>query len=137
MKDYKIRQILYNRLNPHDDLIGEKIIIKSNREDIIKLGALYFKQNLDQLYFPAKSYSVAIIYSFLLSNHFGEDFFSSLDDPDLLGGNDRYFVTYNQDKQTYDLILQEIGLFSPGFELDLSVDQVAKTVEYFSKEFLP
>ena len=136
MKEFKVRQYVYNRLHPLDDLIEEHEIVLNTNEDIVRLAVNYFNQDLDKLYFPAKSYSVAIIYSYLLDQNFGEDFYLSLNDPDLLGGNDKFFVPYSQDQANYDAILKELKVFSGEFKLQMNVKQVAKTVEYFQKEFL-
>ena len=71
---------------------------------------------------------VAIVYAKCLEKYFAQDFYKSLDDPELLV-DDKYFVQYSKDLETYDSILDNIGDI-------LSYKSVEKTVKYFKKEFL-
>ncbi len=135
MKDYKVIQKLYNNQTQFDDLLeGDQIVTHEEIEKIVSWGAAYFQQEIKELIYPSKSYSVAIIYSYLISENFGEDFYFSLNDPDLFWGNDRYFTSYQGSKIVYDRILSEIG-FGPNFKLNTKLFQVNITVDYFKKEF--
>lgn len=134
MKDFKVRQILYNKLNPHDDFVDEFKII-TDKEMIIDYGIRYFREDLPELIYPSKSYSVAIIYAYLLQKHFNEGFFESLNDPELFCSNDKFFVPYSSDPRTYDAIIKGIDLWSQDFSLNTAIEQVATTIHYFKQEF--
>lgn len=84
--------------------------------------------NGSELLFPAKSYFVAIIYAKCLEKYFNEDFYESLNDIELLP-DDKYFIPYGKDKQTYDNILKIIDNI-------WEYDSINKTHEYFKKEFI-
>ena len=107
MKDWKIKQELYHRLNrEHKDDLKDVVIIKS--PDVIYNAIKYFnEQDLGWVY-PAKSYAVAICYAWWLSHDFKEDFYDLLNDKDLLYGNDPYFKQYSADRDTYDAILNVV-----------------------------
>lgn len=134
MKDYKIKQILYNSLNVHDDLVSEFKVI-DDKDKIIEYGIKYFQQEMPELIYPSKSYSVAIIYAYLLQKHFNAGFFESLNDRDLFCSNDRFFVPYASDPETYEAIMNEIGINHKNFTLNTSLEQIATTVHYFKQEF--
>ena len=79
--------------------------------------------------YPAKSFFVAIVYAQCFETYFKQDFLSMLNDPELLF-DDKFFVPYEEDKETYDLILSNIDRSRI---LDLQSTQ--KTVKYFKQEF--
>jgi hypothetical protein len=118
-----------------DDLSKEIIIEEFSEELIIKRALQYPKEQTKELYYPGKSYCVAIIYAKLLEVHFQEDFLTSLDDSLLLYENDPYFTPYSKDKKTYDSILEKFdwSLFE---NKDKATINFRKTCEYFAKEFL-
>lgn len=134
MKDYKVQQVLYNKLNFHDDFIGESET-NFDHDEIISEAVAYFYYPQEKLVFPAKSYSVAIIYSLLIEQYFKTPFYESLDDPNLMCGNDKYFVPYSSSKSIYDEVINRIGPFKGNFVLDERLEQVAKTICYFKLEF--
>jgi pyruvate/2-oxoacid:ferredoxin oxidoreductase beta subunit len=80
--------------------------------------------------FPAKSLFVAIVYAKCMEKYFGVDFYTALDDGDLLT-DDKYFTIYSKNKQLYDEILNKINKSDI-----LSYKSTQKTQEYFRKEFL-
>lgn len=92
----------------HTDAL-ENFDIVVDHDDLVVPAVAYFTDPQDVLVYPAKSYAVALIYARLLWEHFNEAFFEVLDDPDLLYGNDEYFVPYSQDPTTYDAILDTFG----------------------------
>ena len=65
-----------------------------------------------------------------METYFGVDFYSALDDNQLLI-NDKYFTVYSQNKQLYDEVIEQIGK-----DDILNYRSTSKTVEYFKKEFL-
>jgi hypothetical protein len=131
MKDWKIKQEIYHRLNiQHDDDLSTKDIQISTNiiEDAIK----YFNErDLGWLY-PAKSYMVAICYAKWIAKEFNENRMDLLNDPDLLHGNDPYFVPYTQDPDTYIGIFQKIN----SWDFDESAGMVPDVRSYFEKEFM-
>jgi hypothetical protein len=111
VKEWKIRQALYHKLNNDyaDDL--NKIKIQFSKDIIENAIQYFFNKDMGFIY-PSKSYVVAICYAHWLSKDFGEDFIELLNDKDLLYGNDPYFKIYNEDTYTYDEILKKITPFN-------------------------
>ena len=130
MKDWKIQQTLYHKLNQHhdDDLSLHNIKINN---DIINNAIKYFTTSELGWVYPAKSYVVGICYAKWLNYYFAEDFYESLNDQDLLFGNDPYFVPYEKDKDTYDAILNIVS-----FDFDETLGIIPDIKKYFIEEFL-
>jgi hypothetical protein len=131
MKDWKIKQEIFHRINKdHDDDLSKHNIIIS--KDIVGNAVKYFtEKNLGWIY-PAKSYMVAICYARWLSEHFKGRPLEYLDDPELLFNNDPYFIRYSRDSYSYIKILEKID----GWEFDEKVGMVPDVYEYFKKEFM-
>ncbi len=110
VKEWKIRQALYHKLNNDyaDDL--KKVKIQFSKDITENAIRYFYNKNMGFIY-PSKSYVVAICYAHWLSKDFGEDFIELLNDKDLLYGNDPYFKTYDEDTYTYDEILKKITPF--------------------------
>lgn len=131
MKEWKIKQEIYHRLNTEftDDASNFDIEIS---EDIIDNAVRYFKTTDIGWIWPAKSYMVGICYAKWLSEIYGGDpIIDYLEDPELLYGNDPYFVSYSTDPATYHKILDQIG----GWEFDNSQGVVSQVRHYFDLEF--
>lgn len=128
MKEWRIRQELYHRLNREytDDLNKVDIVIT---DDVVGEAVRHFKEKIDQWIYPAKSYFVAICYASWLAEDFNEDFYSLLDDDMLLAGNDPYFITYSKDKETYDKIL-----FNVTMPIEM-IGMVPDVKNYYDEEF--
>ena len=130
MEEWKIRQNLYHRLTQvHDDDLNTKDIIVSN--NVLGNAIQYFKNRDIGWIYPAKSYMVAICYARWLAKEFGGRPLEYLDDPELLYGNDPYFVEYSRDPQTYHQILNVIS-----WEFDESLGMVPDVYGYFKDEFM-
>lgn len=132
MKDWKVRQHIYHALNPITDYIDGEDIVQHNRSQLVQDIVDYFTGEQAELVYPAKSYAVAIIYAQLLNKYFGEDFWNALDDPDLLFGNDRFFVPFSEDPQTYKEAFAQIDTDVE----NLPWSQVRTTISYFKEEFM-
>jgi len=130
MKNWKVQQAIYHKLNQwhDDDLSLHNIEITEN---IIDNAIKYFTTTELGWVYPAKSYVVGICYAKWLKQYFAEDFYESLNDSNLLFGNDPYFVSYEKDKDTYDTILKNIG-----FDFDETLGIVPDIKKYFIEEFL-
>ena len=128
IKDWKARQAAFHAMNKEykDDL--NKVEIEYSN-DIIEDALMHFNEYVDQWIYPAKSYVVAICYAKWLERDYEEDFYAVLDDPDLLYGNDPYFVPYSEDTVVYDAILSELD-----FREDLGM--VPDIYEYYREEML-
>ena len=128
MKDYKVRQEVYHRLvqDHGDDLKQQTVEITS---DIAGTAIRYFHERDIGWLYPGKSYAVAVLYARWIAQEFNEDFLTVLDDPDLLYGNDPYFVPYSQDKETYIKIIAA---------LPNNMDQgmIPDIRNYFEREFM-
>jgi hypothetical protein len=130
MNEWKIRQEIYHRLTTeYDDDLKTKDVTMS--ENIVDDAIRYFYYRDIGWIYPAKSYMVAICYSRWLEYYFGGDVYDYLNDPDLLYGNDPYFVEYTRDPKTYHQILETVT-----WEFDENVGMVPDVKEYFLKEFL-
>lgn len=126
MKEWKVRQEYFHMMNKDfkDDL--NKVKIKMTNS-IVKEAVRHFNEYVDEWIYPAKSYVVAICYAHWIAEDFDEDFYELLNDPELLAGNDPYFVPYDEDKYTYDRILEEI--------MPLEMDgMVPEIYEYYKEE---
>jgi hypothetical protein len=131
MQDWKIKQEIYHRLNQNhrDDLSDVEIVITQNTVDD---AVRYFVDRDIGWIYPSKSYMVAICYSRWLAEHWGGQPTEYLDDPQLLYGNDPYFVEYSRDPHTYHNILNRIG----GWQFDTGAGMVPDVREYFNEEFM-
>lgn len=129
MKDWKVQQAIYHKLNQwHDDDLSLYDIELD--PEIVDNALLYFKTTDLGWVYPAKSYVVGICYAKWLNQYFAEDFYTALNDKDLLFGNDPYFVPYEEDKDTYNAILNAVG-----FDFDESIGIIPDVKEYFKEEF--
>jgi hypothetical protein len=128
MKEWKVRQEVYHRLNEEhgDDLNCVEIEIV---DDVVASAIRYFTETEVGWLYPSKSYVVAILYAKWLHEEFSEDFITALDDPDLLYGNDPYFVTYSQDKENYIKIIAALPNSMDG-------GMIPDIRNYFEKEFM-
>lgn len=129
MKEWKVRQAVYHKLNQeHDDDLSLHDIKISDSvvDDAIK----YFTTTELGWVYPAKSYVVAICYARWLNEYFGEDFYDALNDEELLFGNDPYFVPYEKDKDTYNRIMDTVR-----FDFDEKIGIVPDIKKYFKEEF--
>lgn len=130
-EDWKIRQEIYHRLHTeHSDDLNTKDVTMS--DDIVNNAVKYFNETNIGWIYPAKSYMVGICYSKWLAKHFGGRPVEYLEDPNLLYGNDPYFVQYSTDPRSYHLILNEIG----GWDFDETKGMVPDVYEYFVEEFM-
>ncbi len=131
MEEWKVRQEIYHRVNQvFDDDLNTKDVVLS--EDIENNAVRYFIERDIGWIYPAKSYMVGICYARWLAEHFGGQPIDYLEDPDLLYGNDPYFVRYSQDPKTYHSILELIG----GWEFDVDKGMVPDVYRYFLEEFM-
>lgn len=140
MKEWKIRHEIFHRIFKNidlgDDLSGYNIIFENEPHLIIKRALEYpFSQDSKNLYYPGKSYAVALIFAKLLEKEFNENFYEVLDDEFLLYKNDPYFKPYSKDKFIYDSIIK-LFPFDLIFDKNINSDNLKKTIEYFYKEFL-
>lgn len=127
MKEWKLKQEVFHRLNTeYDDDLSKFEITTS--ENIVDDAIKYFKEKDMGWIYPAKSYVVGICYAKWISEDFGEDFYSVLDDPELLWSNDPYFVPYSKDKETYDIILSAIQ------NIDVANGIVSDVRKYYEEE---
>lgn len=130
ISEWKIRQEIYHRLNTEysDDLNDKDVVLTDN---IVDDAVRYFYERDIGWIYPSKSYMVGICYAKWLSEEFGGDPLDYLNDPDLLYGNDPYFVTYNEDKENYDKILKEIQ----GWNFEPTLGMCLDVKGYFTEEF--
>lgn len=131
MTDWKTRQQIYHKINTNftDDLSDKLIELSDN---IVDNAVRYFIDVDIGWIYPAKSYMVGICYSRWLAENFGGDPMDYLEDPDLLFGNDPYFVQYSTDPKSYHGILAKIG----GWEFDEQQGMVPDVYKYFVEEFM-
>jgi hypothetical protein len=139
MKEWKVRQEIYHRLtsqtNRGDNFSDMNVIFEWDDNSIVRRALEYPILQNEYLYYPGKSFAIAVIYAQLLSKHFNEDLIDLLNDPNLLFGNDPYFKTYNEAKEIYDRILKEFPELSLNEASQFSKD-MNKTLTYFKQEFM-
>jgi hypothetical protein len=129
MKDWKVKQEIFHRLNSkYEDDLNDKYIELNT--DIVGNAVKYFTTTELGWIYPAKSYVVGICYAKWISEIYSENFYELLNDEDLLYRNDPYFITYNQNKKDYDAIIKIVGL-----NFDESAGIIPDIKEYFIKEF--
>ncbi len=122
-------------------LITTDIIESSNYQtltipsEIIEQGSRYFLETVDTLFMPSKAFSVAIIYALLIEKIFSVNFYRSLNDPDLLCGNDPFFSPYEKNKDIYDQILRRVAGKNKSVILNPEFPQIQATLFYFAEEF--
>lgn len=131
MKEWKIRQQYFDMVhgseNYRDDLNEVEINLVEG-DDIVEYAIQHFEEYVDEWIYPSKSYVVAICYATWIADDFDEDFYDTLNDPELLP-HDPYFVPYEDDKYTYDAIIEAIG------EIDMT-GMVPDIYEYYKEEIL-
>lgn len=129
MKEWKVRQEVYHRLNTeHADDLNKMEIIMTDK--VVEEAIDYFRNKKGWVY-PSKSFMVAICYSRWLYERWGETPMTYLDDPNLLYSNDPYYVPYSEAKEIYDEILRNIT-----WHFDVTQGMVPDVWEYFKKEFI-
>lgn len=135
MKEWQILQEIYHRLNKETDFRDDlsKVDITMT-DDVVADAVRHFYERVDRWIYPSKSYFVAICYAYWIHHDFGDDFYEILNDPLLLYGNDPYFVPYNEDRVTYDQIIEQLGIFADdnnGLPIEGMVPDVR---EYYEEE---
>jgi hypothetical protein len=145
MQEHKIRQAIYHKISKIDDLLvdveeKEPVVYLENETEEETVGTVvrYFNEEVKELIYPAKPFVVALVYACLLEKHFGEPFYESLSDPDLLHGNDKHFKPYLDSKKIYDEVVCELSeqLEWVISEPERLPTQIRSTIQYFRKEFL-
>jgi hypothetical protein len=137
MVEWKIRSKIYHAMTPDtgDSLANEIVIEEWDQETIINRAREYWQNQTKELYYPAKSYAIAVTYAILLGLFFGGDCIAYLKDSDLLANNDPYFEPYSEKNkiiyeeliETYSHALKKQAYWSENYK---------KTIDYFYKEFL-
>lgn len=110
MIEWKAHQAMYQLLmsRRHTDLIE---VHQVTREDDVSIDAANKYINTREMFFqqPTKSRLIAITYAHLLCKHYpGLDFYTVLDDPELLL-DDQDFKPYNQAKDQYDKLIHALS----------------------------
>jgi hypothetical protein len=139
MKDWKVRQEIYHRLTAHidrgDDLDNFEVIEEHEPEKILQRALEYPFIQRHELYYPGKSFAIAVIYARLLEKLFKEDPIEALRDPMLLYGNDPFFKTYDECPEVYDQLLQQLPQ-TVEFDDPQWSDDMKRTLQYFKDEFM-
>lgn len=133
MQEWKVRQKYFdmmNGTNRYTDDLNDVDITMIDKEEIVDAAIQHFEEYIDEWIYPAKSYVVAICYATWIAQDFNEDFYELLNDPELLAGNDPFFVPYEEDKYTYDQIIDAV------LPLDERGGMVPDIYEYYVEEIL-
>lgn len=135
MKESTYRRKQYYALNPEqnweDSHENFEIIEEYDRDAVVHHATRYFSHGDTYRYFPGAARAVAVCVAYLVHRHFGEDFYETLDDPDLMNGNDKYFKTYSEDREVYDRIIEQMPE-----ELDFSNYRMSLTYNIVMKEYM-
>jgi hypothetical protein len=129
MTNWKINQRIFKALGVKKDILGIDIPDNKIRPVIGPLYPAIVNQfyDLEDIYVPAKSYCVAVVYAIELANDFGGSVLDYLNDVDLLL-DDKYYVPYTKDPHTYDSLLSDRAwIKSPMYN---------RIYEYYKKEML-
>lgn len=121
-----IRKLAY-LIHEFNDIDLPYRCIECTDDELVEMIIHFFKTE-SLLIYPAKSYFVAIVYAHCLEKYFNENFYTSLDDEELLI-DDICFIPYSKHKNVYDRVLSEIGRID-------SYSSIQKTIEYFKQEML-
>ena len=104
---------------------------KQVAEDAINYAIIH----TDEMYYPGKSYMIAIQYASWIQDHFGGALLELLNDPELLP-DDPYFVVYSESTEIYDMILEFTDKYGSKVDVPTNLPYLQKTYEYFLEEFL-
>lgn len=127
LEKIKNRRNLSYLMNDFDDYISNCSHQSFSKTKLIEQIIEFFKTE-SKLIYPAKSYFVAIIYAKCMEKYFKQDFYSCLNDVELLP-DDESFIPYQYSSYIYDKVLRDVG--------DIwQYSSIYKTVEYFKQEFL-
>lgn len=111
MKEYTYRRTVFYQLYENaewpDDHANFDITFCDNKSKIVDDAVGYLTKGENHLQFPGAARAVAIAAAKLIEEHFGNDFYEVLNDPNLMHGNDPHFKPYSEDKETYDAILKK------------------------------
>jgi hypothetical protein len=130
MKDWRIVQELFHRLNPNPE--GDRTMIKIIKdEEIIENTIRHFYEYVPFFIYPAKSYFVAILYAKWISKDFNENFYQLLDDEMLLAGNDPFFIRYSESREIYNSILERVSINN----IDETIGMIPDVRKYYEEEF--
>lgn len=130
MKDWKVRQEVYHRLNDefNDDL--NKVDIRLE-DDVKRYALMHFESRVNEWIYPAKSFFVAYCYAYWISVDFNEDFWELIKDPNLLYGNDPYFKPYNEETaNVYDFLFDMVD-----WPIKM-IGMVPDVYDYYRKEMM-
>ena len=105
MKEWENKTKLYHRLNPKhdDDLKNVKMEISRNT---VADALRYFNESNVGWIYPSKVMLLVFVMRGGLLKTLKEDFYDLLNDPNLLYGNDPYFIPYSEDPDTYNKIIE-------------------------------
>ena len=126
--NWKNRRKLSYLINDFDDVNLPYTVRTYDSDKALIKEIVSFFINGSELIYPAKSYFVALVYAKMLEKHFGVDFYTALEDKELLP-DDIFFVTYNNNREIYDSVLKTIG--NP-----LDYEAAENTKKYFYQEFM-
>lgn len=107
MLDWKVNQKIFDALGTKTDVLGVHIPmsrVKNVDGDLVSAIEQQF-YDLENIFVPAKSYCVALVYATELTKDYGGSMLDYLNDPDLLPG-DIYYCAYNKNPAVYDHFLQ-------------------------------
>lgn len=110
MKEYELRRSVFYKLYGHLSFEDEhkNFPIIFDESTTVEDAITYLTDGTSFLRFPGAARAVAIAAADFVARSFGEDFYEVLTNAELMHGNDPYFRTYPEDKETYDKILKAI-----------------------------
>ena len=116
------------------DNVDIPIVKRNKKEHIIEDAINYITVHRDAMFYPGKTYAIAIMYASWIEDEFGGEFYDILDDSELLF-DDEDFVPYSKDKETYDKIIRYVDWLNDNAKYE-NLPYLKQTRQYFEQEFM-
>ena len=110
MKEYQYRRTVFYQLHGHESFEDEhkNFNFTIEPDTVVEDAITYLLDGTSYLRFPGAARAVAIAVADIVAREFNEDFFTVLNQKDLMNGNDPFFKTYEEEKAIYDAILSSV-----------------------------
>lgn len=123
-----------NSFTDRTDVVTDiKVIERWDPSEIVNDAINYSIIHTDEMYYPGKSYMIAVQYASWIQDYFGGDVLELLNDPNLLP-DDPYFKVYSESPEIYNKILAFADRH--GSQMSPELPYMQMTYQYFLQEFM-